>query len=181
MIRLVVRFGLAGRTEEVDTDENDPLQQVALCLQARMGLGPFTCIHFVRENGQMLNEGLSILDLGLQGGERITAVITTNHLRWQLEENPGPFAYPCSCGERWCADNQVCGPNLLLNFKAMVPVARPGKKSFGEDILWAISKENPLVWSGLPRGPNSFAQDDLFEERQQYLTEFRDNRDRVAS
>ena len=177
MIRLVVAVGLSGRTEEVNTDENDELQQVALRLQARMGLGPFSSIQFVREGAQiiMLNMGFSILDLGLRDGETITAVMATNHLRWQLEQNPGPFAYPCACGERWCADYQLCGPNLLLNFKAMEPVARPGKRSFGEDILWAISKENPFVWSGLPRGPNSFAQDDLFEERQQYLAEFRDN------
>ena len=172
MIRLVVTVGLSGRTEEVNTDENDELQQVALRLQARMGLGPFSSIQFVREGAQsiMLNMGFSILDLGLRDGETITAVMATNHLRWQLEQNPRPFAYPCACGERWCADYQLCGPNLLLNFKAMEPVARRGRRSFGADILQAIWKENPLVWSGLPRG-----QDDLFEERQQYLAEFRDN------
>jgi hypothetical protein len=174
MIRLVVTFGLSGRTEDMNTNENDELQQVAIRLQARMGLGPFTCIHFVNEGGQMLNMGVSILDLGLTDGERVTAVMAMNYnFRWHLEDNPGPFAYPCACGERWCADDQLCGPNLLLNFAAMEPVARPGKKTCGGDILRAIPS---AYWSILAWGPDPhFEQGDIFEKRQQYLDEFKRN------
>ena len=179
MIRLVVIFGLAGSTEEVEINENDRLQEVFLCLHARKRLGRYTYIDFVRDAGQgranpwVMNQNFSIGALGLQDGDRITAVVTTDDSRWELEANPRPFAYPCACGI--CSCGQVCGPNLLINFEAREPIARPGTKTWGREILEKMSKEHVFLWKHLADdAPNPlFEEGDIFEKWEQYFAEFR--------
>ena len=172
MICLVAIFGFAGNTEEVEIEQDNSLKHVASRLHARHCLGKHAYI------ARALCASSSIRELGLQSGARITAKVTIDW-HWKLYEFPGPFAYPCACGERRCKDYALGGPRLCLNFNAREPVAQPGKKSIGAHVH-EISKRDKHCWINFwhmdpAEEPAPEYGHDLSKKREDYLCELKDN------